>query len=362
MAGINLKHFVDVNIKKKTAAAVNGSRGTMVLFTTEGTAGDVVTVNSIEEAKINLDGLTQTLKYLNVYFNHNGVAAKVIEGVVVNDLTAADIAALPDENIVVGLCVADAVIETAYGKLQSIAVTRANDPTIYGINEKVIVARTAVATDDTAVKNFAVKYSHITGAEMTMAGYMCKFNAYDNDVVYDYSYTQETINPETITDATYETLAANNMNVDVTLARATRNLGGNLKNGDDLINNFVRIVLHQTLTERLLMLLAEKIKNQSGIAKIYSTIIQELNRYVTNGYLTTDKVWTDETLVVRDGNGNTHTIIEKGTGLVNGFVVKVLPFNSLTDEDKAQHKAPAIYIVIADQYGIRKITIQGEVI
>ena len=55
------------------------------------------------------------------------------------------------------------------------------------------------------------------------------------------------------------------------------------------------IVLHQTVTDRLLTLLAQKIKGNAGVSAIYTTIAGELNRYVTNGYLSTDKVWTDTT-------------------------------------------------------------------
>ena len=206
-----------------------------------------------------------------------------------------------------------------------------------------------------------VKYSDILGAEMTIAAYLTKIDVYKENSVRDYMFTQETITAENISDSDYELTTANNLNVDVNLADAVRNLGGNCKNGSDLTNTFVKIVLHQTLTEKLVSLLTTKLKNEDGISKIYATIVQELENYRTCGYLTTDKIWTDEDYTITY-NSTSYTIIEKGTALTTGYFVKVLPMSSLTDADKIARKTPPIYVIIADQYGIRKITISGEVI
>ena len=164
-----------------------------------------------------------------------------------------------------------------------------------------------------------------------------------------------------LTDDEYEQLSLNNLNVDTYLAGGVRNLGGNLKNGADFVNSFVRIMLHQTLTERLLELLVTKLKNYNGVGRIYSTICKELENYRGCGYLTTDKTWTDETLKVTV-NGVSYDIIEKGTALINGYHVKVLPLSALTDTQKAAHSAPPVYVIVADQYGIRSITVNGEII
>ena len=136
---------------------------------------------------------------------------------------------------------------------------------------------------------------------------------------------------------------------------------GNLKNGADLVNSYTLIVLHQTLTQRLLELLATKIKGSKGLAQIYATIAQELEAYRSCGYLTTDKIWSEEDLVVTYNSQN-YTVITKGTPLNSGYAIKVLPFSSLTVPDKTERKTPPIYVIIADQYGIRKITVNGEVI
>ncbi len=364
MAEINLKRFVDIDIQSKVTRAVSGTRNVMVLYTPEGTGGNTKTINSLTEAETTYTSTnySETLKYLKVFFNNGGVSCSVIEGKGSDTITADDIKNLPNEYIVVS-CVKGAKneIDTVYANLKSLATTLATDASVYGINEKIIVARTVTNSDETSVKNFGVKYSKVEGAEMTIGAYLTQINVYKQDTVKDYSFTQETIVAESLADADFETIINNNMNVDIMLVDAARNAGGNLKDGSELTNSFVKIVLHQTLTERLTQLLVQKIKNSSGISQIYSIIAQELEFYKSAGYITLDKVWNSADLDV-SYNGETYTIVQQGTALINGYVIKVLPISSLTEADKSAHKAPPIYVVLADQYGIRQITINGEVI
>lgn len=364
MAEINLKRFVDIDIQSKVTRAISGTRNTMVLYTPEGTSGNSKVVSSLTEAEAmyNSTNYAETLKYLKVFFNNGGVSCNVIEGKTSDAITVDEIKNLPNEYIIVG-CVkaAKSEIDTVYGNLKSLATSLATDTSVYGINEKIIIARTVTNSDETSVKNFAVKYSKIEGAEMTIGAYLTQINVYKQDTVRDYSFTQETIIAESLSDADFGTILNNNMNVDITLVDAVRNTGGNLKDGSELTNSFVKIVLHQTLTERLTQLLVQKIKNSSGLSQIYSIIAQELEFYKTAGYITLDKVWSSADLDVTY-NGETYTVIQQGTALINGYVIKVLPISSLTEADKAAHKAPPIYVVLADQYGIRQITINGEVI
>lgn len=371
MASINLKRFVDINIKQHVPSVVLGTRDTVVLFTSEGSSSDPIDVTSYSDALAKLTSTTYatTLKYLNIYFACGGVKARVIGNT--STLTENLVSGLGDEYIMV------ASTNAGYATLKSIAQAREASQTIYGINEKILFARTSTASDADFVKNFAVKYAsdNYVGAEMSIAAYLSQINVYGVDTVYDYAYTVEPVlkdltdpsspvvlyDAEDISDDTYGTIITNNMNVNVYLAGAVRDCGGNLKNGADVVNSFVRIILHQTLTGRLIALMTEHLKGTSGLGKIYATTSQELEMYKTAGYLSTDKIWTDNTLKVTYNNV-TYTIIEKGTALTNGYLVKVLPYAALTDQQKALHQAPPIYVIIADQYGIRSITIQGDVI
>lgn len=363
MSEINLKRFVDIDIKAKVSRAGTGTRDTVVLFTPDGESGTITEINSLAEAleTYTAEDAPTTRAYLSVYYNNGGIKCRVVEGIGYSALTAETIKNLDNDYIIVACAVPDTAVEQGYAALKTIATTRNADSSIYGINEKIIIARTEVNSDASEVANFAVKYSNELGAEMTIAAYLCQINVYKQDTVHDYAFTAEAIDAEAVDDTAFGLATANDMNIDIRLAGAVRNMGGNCKDGADLTNNYVRIILHQTLTDRLISLLAQKIKNTHGISQIYSAIAQELEEYRNNGYLTTDKIWTADNLDIVY-NQQTYRIIDKGTALVAGYYIKVLPLSSLTDADKAARKAPPIYVIIADQYGIRQITISGEVI
>lgn len=368
---VNLKNFVDINIKTHVTSTITGSRPTLYLFSAEaptsGSKTDEISCN-VNTYLTNCAGMTNTIVYLQMYFSNGGLNAVVKPSAT---LTASAllplVKALDNNYVVVGFVNKPATSSPSaddtinYSVVKELATSMAADSTIYGINEKILLSRTKTVASTDQIENLAVKYSSVSGAEMTIAAYLTQLNVYVADSVHDYMFTQEQITAEDITETDYQTVLTNNMNVDISLVGAIRNCGGNLKDGEDLINKYCLIILHQTLTDRLIQLLSQKIKNSAGISKIYSVISQELANYLTCGYLTTDKVWTDSDLVI-SYNSENYTIIEKGTALNDGYLVKILPYTSLTDADKAAHKTPPIYVVLATQYGIRQITINGEVI
>lgn len=368
MSSIDLKRFVDINLKQHTAKSISGTRDTVALFSPEGELGEVKTFTKLSD--VTYGDNTDTYFYLKWFFDNGGVKAKVYEGYAqASAITTTVLKNLPNDEILV----AYANEAATYDNMKAIATSMNADSAFSGISQKLILTKApsgssvAMPTDDTA--NLIVKYSTSVGAEMTIAAYLTKINVYKANSVFDYAFTKENVrlSPEgepildEVDDALFNVIITHNVNVDIMLANAVRNCGGNCKDGADVTNTFVKIVLQQTLTERLVDLLSQKIKNNSGIGKIYTTIAQELENYLNCGYLTTDKVWTDDDLIVTR-NGEEYVIIEKGTALTNGYIIKVLPMQSLSLTEKAERKAPPIYLIIADQYGIRKITISGDII
>lgn len=361
---VNLQNFIDINIQRHYTINETGIRDTVVIFTATGNSEQPVEIKSLAEAYAKYEDGTTIRQYLDVYFNNGGIKAIIYEG---NGLTNLNkdtfrvkIKALPDEYICIVFDNVDYAL-VKYVAEDFLLDKSDDDKASYGIKEKLFFARITDVNNTDNIKNFIVKYSNVVGAEMTIPAYLNKIRIYASNSVYDYAFTQENLQVENINDAAFKDILTNNMNVNIDLANVSRVCGGNCKNGDEITNNFVRIVLCQTLTNKLINVLVSKIKNNSGLAKLYTAITQELSYYLTNGYLTTDKIWTDETVTVTE-NGQTYTIIEKGTALLNGFIVKILPMQSLSIDDKSMHKAPKIYLIIADQYAIRKVTLNGEVI
>ena len=244
------------------------------------------------------------------------------------------------------------------------------------INEKIFLACVTeedldnIPSDIVWANGMALKYG-IEGIQMSMAAYLTRVNVDYYNSVQDYMFTAESVNyifknsqgvSDTYgeyydDDALYKRLNKLNINIDCYLENAVRNLGGNDMKGYNLINTYTLILLNQTLTERLVGLLVNKIKyNSTGLTMIGATIAKELGRYVTNGFLSTDKSWVEDDLIY---NGT--TIISKNTPLRKGYKYVILPFSTLSDEDLRNHKLPTIYVLVADQYTIRKINIVGEV-
>lgn len=350
MANIDLKNFVDINIQPSISTKISGTRGITTVFTDYSVISSTVTLSSYvgtySESAPKID------KFIKIYFELGGDVIKLVP---LGSSSLVDaIKALPNEQILVSYIGEND--STNYATLKSAIQALNLDENVYGINEKILIARDAVGDDTSAIKNFIVKYSTTEGTEASIAAYLSQIDVYKIDSVKDYMFTLENaVTPEDITNEVYLDLIDNNYNVDIDLQGNIRNCGGNCKDGTQTVsNNFVRIILHQTLTQRLINLLASKISGANGVAKIYATLVDELQRYKANGYLSTDKTWDKDTLVIGG-----QTIIEKGTAIIDGYVIKVFP---LIDEYITRRVAPPIYIVIADQYSIRYIEIKGEVI
>lgn len=398
MGAINITRFVDINILQHATSTVNATRDTTILFTNEeinkldsGTGKKGSTAAKTDEEIGTFASYEQwigatyghgtephTDAFVKIYFDNGGNKIKIIK---TDDSNfEASVKKLKNEEIVVAY--ANTNPENAYSTVKTCASNRNTDSSVYGINQKILLCRYTTSdqtgngstkNENSEIQNLCAKYSTVEGAEMTMAAYLSNIDCYGINTIKDYAYTIENIE-ETKDDATTAGVATtggldelvgyainNDFNIDVYLAGAVRNVGGNLTNGLDLVNQFTLIVLHQTLTDRLLNLLTTKLKGSSGITSIYTTIASELNRYLTNGYLTTDKVWEDGNYSI-NVNGTNYLLIANNTPLNLGYHISVLPFSSLTDEERARKECPLIYVFIADSYGIRKITVNGEVI
>lgn len=354
MSNIDIRRFVDVNIIHDATTVVNSTRDTVILLTTEGTKGTTNVFDNMTDLSETLDVSTypSANAYAAVYFNNGGAKIKVIEGIQKADLN----------DTIDNLDMTEIVVAYTgkYDDIKSAAQTREADTNIYGINQKILLGRTNTEDED-SVKNFAVKYSEVDGAEMTIAAYLSTIDINKANAVKDYSFTKEVIEQEPNDDDILGMCLENNMNVDMYMASAVMNLGGNLKNGLDITNEYVLIILQQTVTEKLLKLLTEKLSGSSGVNKIKTSIASELGRYASCGYLSLDKSWGDKDKNITYNN-KTYTVIEANTPLLLGYHIFVVPLNDLSEQDKSLHKCPPIYLILADQYGIRAITVNGEVI
>lgn len=362
MSSINLDTFVDINIVESKLTSIDSTRDTTILYCLAANLDGMTantTYSSLEEMyddiiEIGEEGYSEAsnmYKFAYIYFRNGGAKLKI--KTYTSSLSKEDLQELDKKEIVV------AVLEGTYSSVSTLA----NSLDFVGGNQKILLASTNANVTDN-INNLAVKYSTVVGAEMSIAAYLSKINVYEINNINDYAYTKEIngLEETSATDSIIQNAISNHYNIDIQLANSVRNIGGDMLNGADLVNHYVLIILHQTLQENLVDLLSQKIKGSQGIASIYATISAELNKYVSSGYLITDKIWTNLTLKVTDSYGVSYTIINQNTPLTKGYHIKILPLASLSVQDKQAHKAPKIYIILATTYGIRVIEIEGETI
>lgn len=354
---INLTNFVKININNHIDTTIKGTRDTALLlsFGTETTATEPIkTTKSNYESQ--LTGKTEALAFAKVFYDNGGICLDVLT--VKNDT---DLQTLMES------------IDTKYVAIAQIGMTRADFETAIaninlntqdGIYHKIFVGEDTVEnlvkTDPQfsfkQIENYVLKIGEANTSASVLA-YLTQIDVYEEDSCQDYAFTLEKGLAGTTNNAAVKKCIENNLNIDAVIDGSNvRVVGGNDTLGYSIINQYMLILLHQTLTERLLQVLFSKIKyNDSGIASVLTAMVQELNRYTTNGYIMPNKLWTYDTLYYND-----QVVIEKDAILPNGYKVVIMPFSTLTEADLKAHKLPMIYVLVATSYGIRKIEITGE--
>lgn len=376
---INIENFVDVNIKRHQTSVVTSTRDTVVVFVSFTPHNEeVYTYSSLDEVKAD-QYITQTYfkNAAEIFFRNGGLKLKAIHKASDLDYDS-DIATLDDNEIIV-LNARAQTVTANLTETQKLAKAQTQKTSLASIHEKLFIAgvnaNESITSADNKLSNFILKYcGNVNKAyEFTIAAYLTQIDVYKANSVNDYMFTAETILTSDLAtqvvddNELYETCINNNVNVDIELAGATRNCGGNCMNSSDIleadiVNEYVRIILCQTITSRLVNLLATKVKSSDVIQKMYVVITNELNRYRSSGYYSSDKIWSDTDWIVKGDDGIDYTIVEQGTAIANGYLIKILPMSSRTTEARKTHSAPTVYLVIADQYSIRKITVEGETI
>lgn len=228
---------------------------------------------------------------------------------------------------------------------------------IYRYGPTVEVPSELINNDDVS-SSIIVKKSGVTGAEMAIAAYLSKMKVYDK--VTDYSFTEEFGIPEDLSDLMKPAFGGGivNYRLNFEMQVGTNkylNIGGNTLAGEPLVEQFVTVVLTQTLTDRVFDVLSAKLVGQRGLAAIRTAISAELDRYVSSGFLTTNKVWTSNDLIIDNplNSGHPETIITKNTPLASGYYIHLFKLGS-------DGQSAYAFILLPTVKGIRYIKIDGR--
>ena len=419
---VNLKNFVNVNLDYFVTTTASGTRDTAVLLEVNDVpaSGQEPHLSKADHVYTSLEEFAADLtvssgpkeayelyKYVRCFFANNGKKLHIIRmpelpsGETTDSWIKKQLKGIPKEEIVVASTANESV-------MRSIAASILEDAEFSGISEKILVSHidqlqweetievpnesdpTADPTTQTItvdfefphLDNYILKFNNNNGlgatpslgSEMSILAFLTKVNVQGNKPISDYCYTKEVaefsyVNNDAVVKYSYldednddvVKIMDNNANVDTILVNQSLVVGGNTTGGKDLVNHFVKIVLTQTMTDRLVKLLATKIRyNQTGINLISNTIVSELNKYKNFGYLTTSKIWEEDDLYV-EVNGQEYLLISNQEPLITGYKFIILPLTSLSEEDKQKHLLPKIFLLVADSYAIRTIQISGWV-
>ena len=404
---VDLRNYVQVNINYHQAKPLNRTRDTVVLFTLAsgtGAPGDKLNTHVPKGAEDSVDYFDSLAdydyavdtynaahtdapidkdilrKHAQCYFANGGIKLKIVGGYsgedAVDDKAAwifSQCEALPYEDIIITSDQDEAVLEATARLSGSTSIVP--DPvsgsssvsTLTGYKEKMFIASTSDKTltidSPENIPNFVIKFGP-SGIEMAAAAYLAQVSINQSKTIADYCYTIENVSMfnGAVVDNNSDvvTLANKDFNVDTTLVNNHRNVYGNTVSGADMMNYYIRIILTQTLTDRILNVLVSKIKlDRSGINKVANAIAQELNIYKSNGYLDTEAIWNEEDLYY-SFNGVDYLVCSRNTPLKMGYKFTILPVGSLTQEQRDAHAFPPVYVLIADSNSIRRIVVNGD--
>lgn len=366
---INLSNFIKLNINRRQTPTLRRARDTLVLYTDISLTG----IEADKEYTSNpiTDNTNALYKPVKAFFDNGGVKL-IFKAIASEDdieldklLTDQMLVAiiLSGTNVTMSDCIEvinnyiDTVLDVSHDK-ENIDATKL---------KLFFVADDAAALSDSNQDYFVQSDSN--DVCLIPAAYLTQLDLNERGSIKQYTFTPVKVADEdndVITDnSEYVTLKEKCINCVGNLANKNRALGGDSLSGVDFTNQFALICLQQDLTDALIDALSTKLKGFAGCAAIQNTCVQTLNKYISNGYIVTDKVWDEADWTVTAeiyGNEVEYTVVEAYEPLDNGYKVLVLPYSTLSVTEKAAHQAPKIYIALAESYGIRQITIEGEVI
>ena len=137
------------------------------------------------------------------------------------------------------------------------------------------------------------------------------------------------------------------------------NFGGNLYDGTSIDSDFGVTCIENDIAYALLDIVTSKIRiTPTAQTRVVTAINTVLNRYINNGLILSNSVYSGEDLFIKY-NEKTYSIIHKGTTLLNGYYVFTVPVSAISVEDKQNKKFTPIIVVIMTSAGARTISVSG---
>lgn len=355
---IDIRNFVNVNIKPAEKTGLDGSRSEVLVY---GTANKVTIASSSTDYSKFYDDNSSEITTLStdektlatIFFKNGGVRLKFTGSTIPTSISAFE-----DIDLLENIIVVNEGSVTNYDD---------NDWESLGIHQKIIIEKAMTNDAYKSLENHKEsRFEIITiadttkgkGAEMAIAAYLSSLDVYEENPDYDMTkiYGVEDDESKSITSIS-KSLADIKYNFPMKKGNSYYMIGGNCTDGSSLVNNFAIIVLSQNVSDRVFDVLSSKVSGQTGLSAIATVVADELNKYYTSGLLTSGKIWSDEDLVVSNKvkTSSKETVITKGTSISNGYHIHVF---SLSEDRRSAY----IYLILATSEGIRYVAIDGNTI
>ena len=352
---IDIRNFVNVNIKSLEETREEGSRPWVLVYSS-GETNDFTAVgfNSTydkfygEDGK-EIEGLEDdTMTRLAIFFKNGG------SKITFKTDALPTLEKFKNKNLI------DNVIIVNLG---DVSTFKEEDMDALGIYKKMIVEKAMTKTEYDTLTIEKSSYQVITisnkvGTEMIVASYLSQIKVYES--CPDFNFTnvvglEEDLSDEITYGTEGEPLTDLPYNFEMLIGNNYLTIGGNATDGTPFVTTFVSIILTQTTTNAVFNVLKLKLSGNSGINKIRTALCEELNKYTNSGYLTTDEIWGYQDLVVKNQvNDNSEVVITTNTPISNGYYIHIFK----TSKNKQE---VYIFLILATNKGIRYVKIDGRI-
>lgn len=373
MSDIKLDNFVKLKLTKKEKIFSNSTRPVTILFS------KIPIDNKIKKTFISYDEIKNTnfseedtfiKKFAKLYFRNGGKYLRIEDYRLLKDANLDEIIFCFSEKAFENLESNDIVLIKNF--ISDLTELQSNKLT----NKILIIPEKFKKINH--LKNLVVKKLLPNDGEITpqyseayltapIAAYLSKLDV--SKEIKDYSYTTEYYEPENETnvllttnlDVKKELEAKEKTNFNIKIGNnKIISIGGDTFTGENFVNSFVEIILHQNLTKVIFDTLVSKPKKSEILPKLMSQITQELKKFSDSEYLQKNFIWKDNDWV-KNYNGKEYTLVKEGELLPYGFKVNILPFSEISESDSSKKYCPPIFITLKTLSSIRYINIEGEI-
>lgn len=368
MAIIPESNYVDISFQYQPASSASGSVPATILFyqSATGSAVEYEDVATILTSAIEVGNTT--LGTIATLYNENGGQALITCPYAVGSAGSAVAECLAEYPDVINVVFAEPLSASDMSGVLSALSNKANKYKgilLYALDGTEDITEIGIGDHKNIALLWLPEDSVDTWAAVALAGVLSQFDADETGGISSLQF--EALKGVENYVYTGTTTALNNLvnrkwNVVVNVGnRAIVLDGATMIDGDPIHAAWGVSLLETQIREGLSDLLFTKLPySAESDGALYNSIVGTLNKFVNAGLITAGSPYSGATQKTVY-NGKTHTTIQAGASLNNGFVVYSISIGEATQADRTARKTPPIFVYLIVNNNIRTIVVYGEV-